>query len=256
MICLLEPAWGKGRLVFLLCLLLASPFAGGLLGIWVFEAVTKPDLNLDLPVESPTYRPKGTVVIEPDLVPPFPPPSPPEPLPPPDITFYGETMPTDEIVFVIDNSSSMLTPSNGQSRWSQARENLIASILQLSPENKFDVVNYHCAGIPIFGGLTPATTENKAFAISKLRPTPMGGSTGTGQAVAGALSGYKAPVALLTDGIPSCPWGMNKHLRWIVDTAHTVGKPVYVFAIDAQGEYENFCRQVAGRTGGWCVKVN
>jgi von Willebrand factor type A domain len=108
---------------------------------------------------------------------------------------HGRLKPGQSIVYLVDRSSSM---SRGKA-WVRAIEAIRASLAQLDPECRFDVVAYNGGTMSFARGLTDASEDNRRKAIAWLeRLIPEGGS----DHVAGfreAIHRQSDVVVLLTD---------------------------------------------------------
>ncbi|MGF0538698.1 marine proteobacterial sortase target protein [Agrobacterium sp. ES01] len=110
--------------------------------------------------------------------------------------------PAREVVFVIDNSGSMSGPSI-----EQARQSLALAISRLGNEDRFNVIRFDDTMTDFFGGLVPATGDNREKAIAYVNGLEAQGGTEMLPALQDALrnQGAKDPDALrqvvfLTDG--------------------------------------------------------
>lgn len=213
-----------------------------------------PQPDLDLPIVLGHYDPSNPPPAPP---PPPPPPSPKrptddprdEPLP----VFFGEEIESsnDTIYYVIDCSISM----SRYGRLERAQAELIRSIQGLSPNMRFNVIAYSCSLHSWSPGLRQATPDAKAGAIQWTYGLKADGGTGTGPAVALALSDRDCmAVALLTDGGPTCGMEFEEH-RIMIRNANHQHAPVNVFGIDARRRYRDFCLAVAQDSGGTYVDV-
>ncbi|GIW72374.1 MAG: hypothetical protein KatS3mg102_1916 [Planctomycetota bacterium] len=186
-----------------------------------------------------------------------------------DVTFYDEDVPTrgDSLYFVIDISGSMswgtysYTGLDGNTttgnRLDRAKVELVRAISALTEDFHFNVVAYHCSSSRWRPQRVQATPENKASASAWVNALEATGATGTGPAVALALSDKENfTVVLLSDGAPNCgASGFSGHLN-MINSANTQGAVINTFGIGAYGEFENFLRQVAEMNGGTYVPVN
>ncbi|HVY62099.1 MAG TPA: hypothetical protein VHF22_10625 [Planctomycetota bacterium] len=178
---------------------------------------------------------------------------------------YDEEIPTktDSIIYVIDISGSMdwddhtYTDSDGTQRSGpridRAKAELRKSIIALPPDFEFNVFAFDCGMRRWSASKQKAEPGPKASAISWVTHLQCGDATGTGPAVAAAL-GDKAnfTVVLLSDGAPNCPFysdEIRQTLNMIV-SADTQGAVIHCFGIACYGEFEQFMRDVASRTGG------
>lgn len=222
-------------------------------------------------------------------IPTYAPPMPPTPIVPddddgddprdtPPPTFYGEEIDSenDTIFYVIDTSCSMgwdpasytnLDGSSGHGpRIDRAKVELVRSIMGLSDNFKFNIVEYDCGMSQWRSSMVEASDANKQSArgwVMGLQPT---GATGTGPATAQGLAERdNKMVVLLTDGAPNCGvssgfgggpgggWdddgGPREHRR-VIRNANTQGAVINVFGIAASGSYRSFCQGVASDSGG------
>lgn len=232
----------RPSLAALLLLALAAP-------AW---AQTAPDL--DLPVQGP-----GAPAQEEEE------PEDPRDKPPP--ILYGEEIESrsDSIYYVLDISGSMDWDSasyvdlDGRqrvgTRLQRAKVELARSIRQLSSNFRFNVIAYDCGNRRWAPRSLPATPENRAAATAWVLALPALGATGTGPAVAVALSEKEnLAVVLLTDGAPNCgagsSWDTTEDHRRMIRAANSQGATIDVFGIAATGEYRAFCQNVAADSGG------
>lgn len=195
--------------------------------------------------------------------------------PPP--VFYGEELDTDSdsIVYVLDISCSMSL----EGRLGKAVAELTASVSGLADSMRFNILAYDCTTKVVFSGLQEAIPPNKQAAIAWAEALTVGGSTGTGPAVAQALK--MAPdnllVVLLTDGAPNCgvPFtrlmsvnkfgalylGASGHRallslhRQVITSNNRQGATINVFGIDARSTFRSFCQGVASDAHGIYVDV-
>lgn len=186
-----------------------------------------------------------------------------------DIPLYDEDVPAqgDSIYYVIDISGSMdwgthtYTGLDGNTttgtRLDRAKVELQRSIAALTEDFKFNIVAYQCQTTRWRSSRQEATPQNKSAASAWVRALRAGGATGTGPAVALALGDKdNKTVALLSDGAPNCgASGFSGHLNMILG-ANTQGAIIHCFGIGAYGQFENFLRSIAQRTGGNYIPVN
>ncbi len=186
-------------------------------------------------------------------------------------TLYDEDIPveSDSIIYVIDVSGSMGwdvttytgldgNPTSGN-RLDRAKVELIRSIQGLPENFTFNIVAYDCDMRRWAPGRQQANMAAKASAINWVNGLRPGGATGTGPAVAlGLQERDNLTIALLSDGDPNCPYDYNSipnHLQCIL-SANQQGAVVHCFGIRAYGEFEQFLRDVASRTGGVYYPIN
>lgn len=107
-----------------------------------------------------------------------------------------------EVVFVIDNSGSMSGPSI-----EQARQALALAISTLKAADRFNVIRFDDTMTDLFGGLVPASPDNREKAIAYVRGLNAEGGTEMLPALQRALrnqgprsSGALRQVVFLTDG--------------------------------------------------------
>ncbi len=186
-----------------------------------------------------------------------------------DIPLYDEDVPTegDSIYYVIDISGSMswgtqtFTGLDGNTvtgnRLDRAKVELQRSISALTEDFKFNIIAYHCSASRWRSSRQDATPQNKSSASAWVRALQATGATGTGPAVALALGDKdNKTVALLSDGAPNCgASGFAGHTNMILG-ANTQGAVIHCFGIGAYGQFENFLRNIAQRTGGTYIPVN
>jgi hypothetical protein len=214
--------------------------------------------SLDLPIGA------GRLVAE-DTPPP----------PPPtedDSKLYGEDIPVknSSIIFVIDTSGSMDmgtgsftgldgNPTSG-SRLDRAKVELTRAILGLTETISFDIISYGCDVSLWKPSKVPATAPNKASAIGWVNGLYADDATGTGPAVARALSDKQNfAIVLLSDGAPNCiGWNdgsIQQHLQ-MIDSNNTQKATISCFGIGAYGAFEQFLRDVAKDNSGQYYSVN
>ena len=168
------------------------------------------------------------------------------------------TIPSRQVVYVIDRSGSMAPGSGGcfgspmtGSRFDRAVDNVIQSISTLHEEARFNVITFAC-DIHSWSMETQLATEPNRLALESwlLGELPYGG-TGTGMAVAHALEEREVlTVLLITDGQPNCgATGTAGHLAQILD-ANDQEAAIYTFGIEASGIFQQFLLDIASRTGG------
>ena len=207
--------------------------------------------DLDLPVPKPQWAPPATPQAS---IAPVPQESPlPEPPDPP--LYYGEELPGNALVWVLDRSGSMATGVGGPdvSRWDLARTEVIAALQQLTPRHRFGIVAYDHMIEPWAEELRDATPANVALAVAWVRGLYPRGGTDTGSGTVAGLTLRPDRVALLTDGAPS---GYPPAVRAIIREGNPRGVPIDVFCIEAEApEYRAFCRGVAMDSGGRFFEV-
>lgn len=119
------------------------------------------------------------------------------------VTFFGARGYGNDFVFVMDVSGSMGERNGG--RLKRAQDELIKSIRQLQPENRFYLIVFNSGARQMFGNkgkakLITATLENKSRVIGWIRKLKPGG--GTNPTAALELAGSLGPDAVffLSDG--------------------------------------------------------
>lgn len=107
-----------------------------------------------------------------------------------------------EVVFVIDNSGSMSGPSI-----EQARQSLALAIARLGADDRFNVIRFDDTMTDFFGGLVPASGDNRERAIAYVNGLTADGGTEMLPALQDALRNQGArdadalrQVVFLTDG--------------------------------------------------------
>lgn len=232
--------------------------------------------DLDLPVMPPERAPVTSTTVTlrgpRGLLDPFrgivplPPPEESEEKPP---TFYGTEVRSSNktLVFVIDVSGSMslderaFTDEEGGvsigHRLDRAKAELKRAIATLPSDFEFTVIAYDCSLREWSRYVEHATPSNKKSAIAWVALLLPGGGTGTGGAVARALSIEEVRlVVLLTDGDPNCDLGgftshpAREQHRRVIRQANQHGASVNVFGIGATGALRQFCLDVAADNGG------
>jgi hypothetical protein len=203
------------------------------IGLVLLESVTPPAPAPDLqaiPTTPPApvapmpasvdtnVRPVEYVAPEPAGGTPSSPSSPPEtniqksdPLPPGAITiFYGVPTVGKSVVFVIDRSASM----GLEGRLERARREIAASLRQLPPDARFQVIAYHRGTEHLAGrGLVPATMESVGVTLAALdRLIPEGG-TDHSKALRSALALQPDVICFLTDDDDLTPEQVNDITR-------------------------------------------
>ncbi|MFP6750146.1 MAG: marine proteobacterial sortase target protein [Pirellulaceae bacterium] len=119
---------------------------------------------------------------------------------PPDAT-VGELKPLPkEVIYVIDTSGSM----NGESIH-QAKAALELALTRLSPDDYFQIINFHSQTHKLFESPLPATPQNIQTAVSSVRNLVAGGGTEMLPALSAALgnrthSNRVRQVIFITDG--------------------------------------------------------
>ncbi len=139
------------------------------------------------------------------------------------------------------------------SPWNLAQAQTCESILALAPNIRFNVYTYDCATQRWAGQLQEATTGNKAAACSWVMAQAPGGGTGTGPAVASALTSHRDAhaVVLLTDGSPGCLLSeTGEEHRRIIRTANQQQASVSVFGFRTNAETRAWCQAVAAENQG------
>jgi hypothetical protein len=129
----------------------------------------------------------------------------------------------------------------------------IKSIQALPKEFEFNVFAFDCGLRRWSASKQKADPGPKASAVSWVGHLSTGDATGTGPAVATALSDKaNFTVVLLSDGAPNCPFygdEIRQTLNMIL-AADTQRAAIHCFGIACYGEFEQFMRDVASRTGG------
>jgi hypothetical protein len=219
------------------------------------------DRDVDLPIDAPTPARNGPTA-------PAPVQNQPADASPPSL--YGKDLLSENgtIVYAIDISSSMawdsqpFTRPDGSAavgcRLDRAKAELTRSIMSLPKTLEFDVLAFDCSVYLWRNDLTPADEANKQRATEWLNQLQPQGATGTGPAVAEALSiGQTKLVVLLTDGAPNCGAGDGKGShecrmahRAMISACNTNHAVIHVFGICATGDMRNFCMEVAADSGG------
>ncbi|MCQ2003635.1 marine proteobacterial sortase target protein [Rhizobium sp. NRK18] len=107
-----------------------------------------------------------------------------------------------EVVFILDNSGSMSGPSI-----EQAQASLALAISRLKASDRFNVIRFDDTMTDFFGGLVPASPDNREKAIAYVRSLTADGGTEMLQALHAALTtqgkhedGALRQVVFLTDG--------------------------------------------------------
>ena len=119
---------------------------------------------------------------------------------PPDAA-VGELKPLPkEVIYVIDTSGSM----DGESI-EQAKAALVLALTRLSPDDYFQVINFHSETHKLFESPLPATPQNIRTAVSSVRNLVAGGGTEMLPALNAALgnranSDRVRQVIFITDG--------------------------------------------------------
>jgi hypothetical protein len=198
------------------------------------------------------------------------PPDPPE--------LYGEEFPTEYeyVVYIIDTSCSMdsqwqtFVDENGNTvsgyRMDRAKSEVIASIIEMDEEYRFDVVAYLSGGVDAnFRSLEQATSENKEQAVEWIRALSAKGATetGMGPAVAWAVQhpGYKEAkdYVLVTGGAPVCIEDPEAHLQAqmrMISEANSKGAIVHVALVSPScKEAYAFGEAVVKESGGKLIVV-
>lgn len=105
-----------------------------------------------------------------------------------------------EVIYVIDTSGSMTGPSLGQ-----AREALELAVSRLSPEDRFNIIEFNSYANRLFADAVPADAEHRHKAIAFARGLQAQGGTEMASALDLALNGREdarrvRQVIFLTDG--------------------------------------------------------
>ena len=193
--------------------------------------------------------------------------------PPP--TMAGRNLPSSTSVFyVIDVSGSMgwdmgqYTLPDGTTalgdRLDRAKSELVKSIRSLPSTCLFNIVSHDCDQYFWKTGMVaaddPAKTDAYAW-IANLQPL---GATGTGPAVAAALTSSPTNklVVLLSDGGANCGAGdesgsdacLAAH-RQLILGANTQGAEIDVVGFDSTGSFDQFLAGIASDNGGTYVQL-
>ena len=183
-------------------------------------------------------------------------------------TIYDEEIPTksDSIIYALDVSGSMgwdsrsYTGLDGSTqygtRMDRAKVELIKSIQALSREFEFNCLAFDCSIYRWSAQKQRAEPGPKAAAVAWVGQLQPMGATGTGPAVASALSDKtNFTVVLLSDGAPNCgASGAAGHLR-MIQAANTQGAVIHTFGIACYGSFEQFMREIASTSGGRYIPV-
>lgn len=203
--------------------------------------------DLDLPVSPFGPKPEHKPTL-----PPIPTTEPDDPHDEPPPVFFGEEIDSSNntLVYVIDTSGSM-SRGKPRTRLERAKEETCKSIAALSPAIRFNVVSYDCSIKALWPAMRPANDPAKQAACAWVQQLVDLGGTGTGPAVALALSDREVmAVALLTDGAPTCGAPDAERHRQMIHNANVQRASIDVFGIDATGGYRTFCQNVASDSGG------
>ena len=113
-----------------------------------------------------------------------------------------------QITLVVDTSGSM-----AGDKIEQVRAALRQVIGGLNPEDRFNVIAYHTAVVPLWDGVRPVTAENRATAMEYVAGLRAEGGTNIKEALTYALSGTQpdatkassqtSVIVFLTDGRPT-----------------------------------------------------
>jgi hypothetical protein len=248
-----------------------------LLALLAVCALADGDPDLDLPVAhpldprpaiappaGPAIAPMASAIapaIAPAPVPPAPPPAD-DPKDEPAPVFYGEELesPSASVVFVLDVSGSMAQPAfsqesgyNGPRKIDTARRELVKAISMLPDSWRFDVVAYDDVSCLWRPALALADEEHKRDASAWVQSREPYGATGTGPAVALALSLDRSNmyVVLLTDGAPNVPDARPEWHRQVIRDSNAQRARIDVFGIEANTPaMRSFCLGVATDSGG------
>ena len=182
------------------------------------------------------------------------------PTPLPVVVFYGETLEARSVFYVLDRSSMAIEDmwydekgiahgSGSGSRWQKAVTECKASLRRLDPSVLFNILVFDC-GTAVF---RDTMTHDVEAACAWLDGITTGNGTGTGAATAVALSARPDVVILLTDGAPTCDLDPSIHRAMIRSSSR--GVPVEVFGVALDSVTREWCRAVAGDTGGQLHEV-
>ncbi len=163
---------------------------------------------------------------------------------------------TDSVFIVIDVSASMAGDPLEKAK--EETKKLVTSL----PKNKnLNVLAYGCDINPWSDRMQPATAGNKTAICEWIGGLTTMGGTGTGPAVASALSVEPRTkyVLLLTDGEPNCNYvgagtDMESHLSTIL-SANTQGARIDTFGVGAEGGFEQFLKTIASKTKGRYTQI-
>ena len=118
-------------------------------------------------------------------------------------TFFGSRVRGGSFVYVVDCSGSMSNSSNrmGISRMNAVKNELIRSVGDLSPSQKFFIIFYNSSSIPMQAdGLVPADENNKRYYLNWAGSIGSGGGTQPRDSMLHALSLEPDAIWLLSDG--------------------------------------------------------
>jgi hypothetical protein len=146
-------------------------------------------------------------------------------------TYFGIPLRSDRVVFVLDVSGSMTepmedrdepdrplrklgaVPTQGPTKIERARAELLATLENLEPEDRFNVIFFHGTCERLFDRLVSATAENRAIAGARIKTIRPAGGTNLFTGLESALEFRDATVEgfgteadtifLLSDGEPT-----------------------------------------------------
>ena len=198
------------------------------------------------------------------------------------VEFFGRQIPAprDRVVYVLDNSDSMLAPFGdfidrfgnlvqGGNEWDLILDRTIQSVAELPQGFSFNIFAFSGADDPITGDCVPvsipwqgssqpASQTNKDAAILWLQGLVPAGKTGTAGVVADALSSdvQNQTLLLCTDGLWNCPPVSGAEQLCMMFNANTAGAAIHSFGIQTDGQFARILQAIAQLTGGTFTQID
>jgi len=175
-------------------------------------------------------------------------------------SFFGISATGDRLVFIIDMSISMGHANYRQSRYERAVEEVLNSISQLQPDQKFFVYLFcfekteMSIGQPS-GEFCSPTLENQKKLESWLNKIKLGSGTDPRESLVSALQKRPSCVFLLSDGQFNGPrfnngrYGRGTTAVELAKTTNTAGCPVHTIGLEDR-KNQRVLTRIADQSGG------
>jgi len=173
--------------------------------------------------------------------------------------FYDVPIFAKKVVFIIDNSASMLSEQDDETRSERAQKELSDAIEQMAPDVEFNIIAYNHLVDIWSRGLTPASVAAKSSAVQYTYALSPFGKTASYEALSLGLSfdPNTELIVFLSDGKPTAGslveplsilhaiWKQNLFQNTTIDT----------LGIDTIGETEEFMEYLAEQNHGKYTKI-
>jgi len=170
----------------------------------------------------------------------------PKPPPKSEATFFGVTLPSGDLVFLIDVSRSMKDGYKGRPLIQVVKEKVIELLSGFGPDRRFNVVFFSDGARAYRPKMVPATKTEVARAIRFIRKAKPRGNTNLEAGLRAAIADPKvSDIALLSDGLPNR--GFVRLPGWVVSLLGDRKVRIHTIGTKASAE---FMKRVAELTGG------